>query len=95
VSRYRVSPKAREDLKEIYRHIVQENPTAARRLRHALYARFRLLATQPLMGQTCPNLRPDLRAFTFGNYVIFYLPSTRGIEIERVLHGARDIEPLF
>jgi len=30
-----------------------------------------------------------------GNYVIFYRKALRGIDIIRVLHGARDIERIF
>jgi toxin ParE1/3/4 len=95
MSRYTVSPKAREDLKGIYRHVAQDSPSAAKRLRDALYESFRLLAKQPLLGQTCPNLRRGLRAFTVMSYVIFYVTTEQGIQIERVLHGARDIESLF
>ena len=31
----------------------------------------------------------------FDKYIIFYLPLENGIEVIRVLHGARDIDSLF
>jgi toxin ParE1/3/4 len=31
----------------------------------------------------------------FKNYLVFYRPSQIGVEIIRVIHGARDIESLF
>jgi toxin ParE1/3/4 len=31
----------------------------------------------------------------FENYLVFYLPTNYGIDVVRVLHGARDIENLF
>jgi len=31
----------------------------------------------------------------FGNYLVFYLPRRDGIEVIRVIHGARDIEVLL
>ena len=31
----------------------------------------------------------------FENYLIFYLPGPGGIDLIRVLHGARDIDNLF
>jgi toxin ParE1/3/4 len=44
-------------------------------------------------------LRPDLGAGILGfpveDYVIFYRQVSTGIEVVRVLHGARDIEALF
>jgi len=33
-----------------------------------------------------------LRSLAVGRYVIFYLPIPGGVQIVRVLHGARDIE---
>jgi toxin ParE1/3/4 len=33
-----------------------------------------------------------LRSFSVGNYLIFYFPIEGGIDIVRVLQGARDIE---
>lgn len=95
MSRYTISPEAREDLKGIYHHIAVENPSAAEKLWNSFFEGIQLLARQPLLGQACPNLRPDLRAFTVGNYVIFYVPANDGVQIERVLHGARDIESSF
>ncbi len=41
------------------------------------------------------ELLPGLLSFPFGRYMIFYLSIPGGIEIVRVLHGARDIERLF
>ena len=95
MSRYIVSPKAREDLKDIYRYVARDKPTAAKKLRRAFYEGFRVLGRHPFIGQACPNLRADLRAFSIGNYVVFYVPATRSIQIERVLHGARDLKSLF
>jgi toxin ParE1/3/4 len=31
----------------------------------------------------------------FENYLVFYLPRRQGIDVIRVLHGARDIDNLF
>ena len=31
----------------------------------------------------------------FDNYLIFYLPQPGGIDVIRVLHGARDIDNIF
>jgi len=95
MSRYRIAPQARDDLKDIFRYVAQDRPSAVARLREAMSKRFRQLASQPLLGQACPELRVGLRAFSVGPYAIFYVPIEGGVEIERVLHGARDIESLF
>jgi toxin ParE1/3/4 len=54
-----------------------------------------LLARMPELGRKRPDLAPDLRGFPIGNYIIFYRPVPDGIQVIRVLHGARDIPELF
>jgi toxin ParE1/3/4 len=50
-----------------------------------------MLSRHPLLGRSRTDLHPGLRSFPFGRYVIFYRPLDDGIEVVRVLHGARDI----
>ena len=57
--------------------------------------KFRLIATQPLMGRAREELAADLRSFPFGRYVIFYAPVDEGIDVVRVLHSARDVDAAF
>ena len=52
-------------------------------------------ADHPLAAEARPDLAPGLRASPVGNYVIFYRPIHDGIEVVRVLHGARDIPAVF
>jgi toxin ParE1/3/4 len=49
----------------------------------------------PDMGRLREELAARLRRFPVGNYVVFYRSIAGGIEIARVLHGARDLPPLF
>ncbi|MGH7989069.1 MAG: type II toxin-antitoxin system RelE/ParE family toxin [Limisphaerales bacterium] len=49
----------------------------------------------PLLGREREELLPRLRSFPVSRYVIFYRPMENGIEVVRVLHGARDFPPLF
>ena len=57
--------------------------------------RFQFLATQPHAGQARSDLAPELRFLPVGNYLIFYRPIENGVEIARVIHGARDYGPEF
>jgi toxin ParE1/3/4 len=95
MSRYRVDPEARSDLDAIYDYIARDNPRAAEALLDKIRTRFRLLAEQPSIGRTRPELAPRLRGLPVGNYLIFYRPTDDGVEIARVLHGSRDIDALF
>jgi toxin ParE1/3/4 len=95
VNQYRVSDAARSDLDEIWFYVAKDNPDAADKLIRALVSRFATLASMPLIGRQREELSPNLRSFPVGRYVIFYRPMENGVEIARVLHGARDFPPLF
>jgi len=90
-----VRPKAAEDMAEIWAYIAEDNPDRADALAAAIDRQFRALDRHPSMGRARPELWTGLRSFPVGNYVIFYLPRSRGIEVVRVLHGARDLDSLF
>ncbi|MHC6157744.1 type II toxin-antitoxin system RelE/ParE family toxin [Bradyrhizobium elkanii] len=54
---------------------------------------FQMLAENPPAGRQRPELGMKIGSFTVGNYVLFYEAFQNGVEIVRVLHGARDITP--
>jgi toxin ParE1/3/4 len=93
--RYRLDVSARSDLVSIRTYIARDNPPAAARLISEFKKRFRLLASQPQMAERRPDIAPELRGFSVGNYVIFYRATKGGIEVARVIHGARDIRAQF
>lgn len=95
MSRYKVAKEARQDLKEIYRHIFSANPSAAERLHDLFYDKFRILADNPLLGEKREDLAENLRMFTTGNYVILYRPAKNGVEIIQIVHSARDLPALW
>jgi toxin ParE1/3/4 len=47
------------------------------------------------MGRARDELLVNLRSFMVKRYIVFYQPTTAGIEVLRVLHGARDIHRVF
>jgi toxin ParE1/3/4 len=58
--------------------------------------RFFLLARHPNIGRPRDrDLRPSLRSFPVGNYVIIYRLDDEDVLILRVLRGSRNIEALF
>jgi toxin ParE1/3/4 len=92
---YKIAPQAREDLKEIYRYLRQRSKRAEGQLRGIFLEKFRLLATQPLLGEARNELAENLRMFTAGKYVILYRAAQHGIEIAHIVHSARDIVALL
>ena len=90
-----ISDRATSDLDEIWLYIAQDNPDAADKFIGELASRFPKLASMPQMGRLREELSPGLRSFPIGRHIIFYRPNKDGVEIVRVLHGARDFPPLF
>lgn len=88
-------PRALTDLAEIWAYIAEDSPERADAFADLLAAKFETLARRPGIGRPRPELAENLRSFTIGRYVIFYLPLFRGVEIVRVLHGSRDIDAIF
>jgi toxin ParE1/3/4 len=93
--KYRISEGAESDLKSIWRFIARDDVDAASRFVFELIDRFVLLGDNKLIGTRHDDLRESLRSITYGKYLIFYFPLTKGVEISRVLHTARDIRAIF
>jgi toxin ParE1/3/4 len=91
----RRSRLAEEDYREIWHYIAYDNPAAADRLLRKIDAKLGLYAANPRMGTARDNLAPGLRSFPVGNYLVFYRITPEGIEVARVLHGARDLRAVF
>ena len=92
---FRLSSQAQLDLDEIWLFIAEDNIEAADKFHDLLLSKLITLAEQPLIGRLRDELRPNVRGFPVGSYVIFYRDTPEHIEIIRVLHGARDIENTF
>jgi toxin ParE1/3/4 len=90
----RISRKARTDLTEIWLYIAERNPAAADRVLDEIERVCRLIATRPKMGRERPELTPNVRSFGAMSWIIFYRIDSEFIEIERVLHGARDLDAI-
>jgi len=95
-------PRARLDLLEHFLYL-EEQATAAVAERYfaAVDETCVRLAENPLSGTPYDSGVERLEGMRrapvsrFKAYLVFYLPRARGIEVVRVLHGARDIERLF
>lgn len=95
MSRYHLTPAASQDLDDIYDYLAQRNPAAAARVIDDLRQRCRALADFPGMGRRCGELAPGLRCSPVRGYIIVYRPTDDGVEIVRIVHGARNLPALF
>ena len=95
MARVTIRPQADVDIEEIWEFIAADSIAAADKWVDVLDEKMYLWATQPMMGRARDELAPGVRRLTFGRYVVFFSPLTDGIDVVRVLHGARDIDNTF
>lgn len=94
------TPRARQYLIELatYLYCVDPVSDASERLLTASENAFSRLAEMPGLGVAYSfafGSQVGLRRWPvpgFRNYLVFYRPTGTGVEIVRVLHGARDID---
>lgn len=88
-----IAEAAYADLLDIGRTIARDSPGRASSFVDELHERCKGLST---MAQAFPLLpgweERGVRRRPFGDYLIFYRISARGVQVLRVLHGARDYE---
>jgi toxin ParE1/3/4 len=75
--------------------IAKDKPGAALRHVERLEAECWMLAANSGIGTLREDLLPGLRCWSVGNYVIYFRPKGDGIDVVRVVHGARDEGALF
>lgn len=90
----RVSVEAKSDLAHIWWYTAQDNKSAADAIITKIIEKYDELLVTPGIGRARTELAPSLCSIA-GKYLIFYRSIIEGIEIVRVIHGARDIQSLF
>lgn len=89
------------DIEEQADHIGRSRPETGRRFFQATRDDFERLARMPGLGSPFESDNPRLKGLRcwrvprFKNHLIFYRPLETGIEVIRVLHGARDVQGLL
>jgi plasmid stabilization system protein ParE len=95
MSRFVLTPAAREDLLEIVDYIREDSPDAAQRVLRKLKDSMRKLSRAPGMGHLREDLTDEpLRFWTVYSFLIIYR-ETRPLQIIRVLRGARDVKSIL
>lgn len=91
---HRYSARADADLLDIWLFIAADNPQAADRLLLDIDEQCRLLGENSRMGVARPEIAPEARSWSLGRYLILYRVIPEGIDVVRVIHGARDLQQL-
>jgi toxin ParE1/3/4 len=95
VSQFHILRAAEDDLLRIWRYIAEDDQQAANRVLRSINDKCRLLAENSKLGQARPDIAPDMRYFVVRSYLILYREVQTGIEVVRVLHGARNLDVIF
>ena len=90
-----VSPLAQADIDEIWDYIARDSIRNADRFVDRIEQRLGLLAANPRLGVARDDLRAGLRRLGYARYLIYYRLVRGGIEVVRVIHGARDQRALW
>lgn len=94
----RRTKQVRQDIIEIYRYIHERSPQAAEFVMEAIEKSVKSLLATPGLGRRweSPSAQLDgMRVCTvspYRSYLIFFRAVNDGIEVYRVIHGARKLE---
>jgi antitoxin ParD1/3/4/toxin ParE1/3/4 len=96
MSRFILTPRAEQDLGDIWDYIAEDSVDAADRVLAAIEATLKRLAENPHIG----HIREDLadrrhRFWVVYSYLIVYRFEMRPVEVIRVLHAARDVQSIL
>lgn len=95
---HRVAPEAEAELDNVWYYIAKASGSIeiADRVIDSITDRFFLLARYPHIGRRRDeDLRPGLRSFLAGEYVISYRIEDEDVLILHVIRASRDVEALF
>lgn len=96
MTRVRFSPRARNDLDDIWLFIANDSVMNADRFIERLVMRCRdTLSVAPNAGRRREELGLGLRSFVIENYVVFYQHRNNIVDILRIIHAKRDLRGVF
>ncbi|MBZ5570860.1 MAG: type II toxin-antitoxin system RelE/ParE family toxin [Acidobacteriia bacterium] len=93
-----MAPQAEADLDGLWYYVAKESGSIeiADRLIDSITERFPLLSRNPRLGRRRDEeLRPGLRSFPVGEYIILYRIEAEDVLILHVVRGSRDMEALL
>jgi len=84
-------PRARQDLKDIWRYSFEEwGEAQANKFLSELDAGITQLGENPRLGKPRDDLRPGYRSLRVGEHMVYYVLTPSAIRIVRVLHARMD-----
>jgi toxin ParE1/3/4 len=91
VSQVHYTSLADADIDDITEYFAPLSPAKGLRVIKNIRDTARIHAGSPLIGRSRHRLRPGLKSFVAEGYVVYFRIVTGGIEVVRVVHGARRV----
>lgn len=91
----RLGDQAKRDLKGILRWMAKESFRRAERFKAHVYLSLDRLPAFPEIGRAVPELGDGRRIWRVWDYLLIYRVAPDEVVVERILHGARDLDALF
>ena len=96
MKRFILTPRANQDVNDIWDYIADDNIEAADRVLEALDKAMVRLAKNPGIGHFREEpMDKRHRFFLVYSYLIVYRHETKPLQIIRVLHAARDVQSIL
>jgi antitoxin ParD1/3/4/toxin ParE1/3/4 len=96
---YQLTPRALDNLDEIWNYIAQDKVSAANRVESAILSACYSLARHPLIGTKRIEITTKPVRFwnvpRYPKFIIVYRPETRPLQIVTIVHGMRDLKRLM
>ncbi len=89
------SPLSENDLEAIGDYIAADNPHRAVSFIREMHEHCQKIADMPEAAPLREDIMPNVRMAAHGNFLIFYRVVEQDVRIERILHGARNIQALL
>lgn len=89
------SPRARNDLLDIWAYIASDSTQTADAWIARILETADVLASFPYLGRLRPELSHSPRSMAIESFVLFYELAGNSIRVLRILHGSRDIPSFF
>jgi len=95
MKRFVLTPRAKQDVNDIWDYIANDNIEAADRVLGALTNAIVKLSKSPGIGHWREETDKRHRFFLVYSYMIVYRHETKPLQIIRILHAARDVQSIL
>jgi toxin ParE1/3/4 len=94
LGRLRFSNRARQDLLDIWVYIAERNPRAADKVFDLIQRRCQDLREHVQLGPARPDIAVGARALVIERWLVLYRQVDDGVQVVRIVDGARDLTTL-